>query len=516
MSRLEWFFRKWFWVLLAWFKAAANKPMDIGLPPDSCGSGHVITPMPLGKVIPELPMHSVMVCPPGQIPADERSLSKALFYKLQIWLYRAYSPMQAALPNISGDADAALAAAFTWLHRRQFAAPVLPAEYLGSPDLGQLAVRGPYACYTRRVAEGQFEWDLRDCGKFEHHEGLLRLGVRVEFTLDAMQRCLRAVRIDSVLGSTTPDDRAWALAKRLALCSVTTHLSLVRHFNWVHLATGAPVSMATRNHLAPDHPLIRLLWPYVFATHQSNDTVTRGQMWRGGDFETIYSYNFDGLCALYDATYGECNFAINDPAADAQARGVVAAGFDTPTEHNLAALFELMLTHARDYLALYYPHAAREPATPGLHNDPALLAWLNALNMSVPNGVGVIAAQASFDDLARLVARIIYFASVQHEIAGGFLWNYQLWVHRQPVRVYASGQPEPMDVYQRLVNANYNLNVKRRALISDFTNLALDAHGAASMQRFCKALEFLQLGMQSEPWAAWKLYPSALKVNINA
>ena len=160
--------------------------------------------------------------------------------------------------------------------------------------------------------------------------------------------------------------------------------------------------------------------------------------------------------------------------------------------------------------------ARGEPATPGLHNDPALAAWLDALNRLVPNGVGLSTADLNFDGLARLVASIIYFASAQHEIAGGFLWNYQLWTHRQPVRVYASGQPEPIDVYQRLVNANYNLNVKRRALISDFSGLALDSQGAASMQRFCLRLEALQTAMESEPWAVWKLYPRALKVNINA
>ena len=523
-------------MVLAWFKAAANKPLVIPLPPASCGSGHVITPVPLRQAIAGLPIDSVLFCPPEQIPADERSRSKTLFYKLQVWLYSAWSPMQAGLPNISSDPDAALAGAYTWLHRKRFGPPVLPAEYLASPDLGQLAVRGPYACYTRKCADasaetsaersaetnaeasadGSFEWELRSCADFEHHEGLLRLGVRVVFAVDATQRSLRASLIESALGRSRPGDRGWELAKRLALCSATTHLSLVRHFCWVHLAASAQVAVATRNHLSADHPLIRLLWPYLYATQQSNDTVTRGQMLPGGDFETVYSYSFDGVCRLFDQTYRECPFGMNDPVADARARQVLGQGFDTPTEDNLAALFELMLAFARDYLALYYPHAAGEPATPGLHNDPALAAWLDALNRLVPNGVGVSTADLNFDGLARLVASIIYFASAQHEIAGGFLWNYQLWTHRQPVRVYASGQPEPIDVYQRLVNANYNLNVKRRALISDFSGLALDSQGAASMQRFCLRLEALQTAMESEPWAVWKLYPRALKVNINA
>ena len=117
---------------------------------------------------------------------------------------------------------------------------MLPAEYLASPDLGALAVRGPYACYTRKGADGLFEWDLLSMAEHEHHEGLLRLGVKVKFEVDVAQRALRAVRIESVLGTSTPGDSGWELAKKLALCSATTHLSLVRHFNWVHLAAGAP------------------------------------------------------------------------------------------------------------------------------------------------------------------------------------------------------------------------------------------------------------------------------------
>jgi arachidonate 15-lipoxygenase len=478
--------------------------------------GGPITPVPLAQAIPQLPIQRILACAPAQIPADERAPSHALFFKLQVWLYRAFSPMQPGLPSISADPDRALREAYTWLHRRTLGPPVLPAEYLASPELGALAVRGPYACYTRKGSGGQFEWDLSSLAGYAHHPGLLRLGVKVHFEVAATQRALRAVRIDSALGASFPGDRGWELAKKLALCSATTHLSLVRHFNWVHLTGGAHLAIATRNRLPAQHPLMRLLWPYIYATEQSNDSVTRGQMLRGGDFETTFSYTFDGMCRLFDDSWRDFDFGINDPQHDALARQVLDQGFDTPTEENLVALFEPMLAHARHYLELYYPHAAQGAGTEGLRDDDSVLAWLDELNRLVPNGVGVSRADVTLERLARLVARCIYMVSAQHEILGGFLWNYQLWTHRQPVRVYASGQPEPLDVYQRLVNANYNLNVRRRALIYDFGYLAVDALGAAAMRRFCQQLDGLQAAMEREPWAVWKLYPRALKVNINA
>lgn len=516
MTEFLWFFRKWFWVVLAWFKAFANKPLLIPMPVSADAGAPLLVPVPLSQAIPGLPIDTVLACKAEDIPADERSASKTGFYKFQVWLYSAYSPMKAGLPSIRPDPDRALAQAYTWLHRTQFGPPTLPAEYLGSPDLGALAVRGPYACYTRHCGNGQFEWDLQSLADFDQHAGLVQLGARVLFEVDATQRVLRAVAIDSALGRCTPDDSAWELAKRLALCSATTHMSLVRHFNWVHLASGAHLAIATRNRLPAAHPLMRLLWPYIYATQQSNDTVTRGQMLRGGDFETTFSFNFDGMCQLFDRSYGECDFGMNDPVADAEKRQVLNQGFDTPTEHNLAALFNLMLGHAREYLALYYPVAAQGRSIDDLQSDSALKAWLDELNRLVPNGVGLHSDTLSFEGLARLVASCIYMASAQHELLGSFLWNYQLWTHRQPVRVYANGQPEPMDVYQRLVNANFNLNVRRRALIGDFGYLALDPQGAACLQRFSARLEELQQSMALEPWAVWKLYPRVLKVNINA
>ena len=87
------------------------------------------------------------------------------------------------------------------------------------------------------------------------------------------------------------------------LCAASTHLSLVRHFNWVHLAGGAQLAIATRNGLSANHPLFRLLWPYIYGTQQSNDMVTRGQMVPGGDFETIFSLKFEEMCRLFDDTY---------------------------------------------------------------------------------------------------------------------------------------------------------------------------------------------------------------------
>ena len=84
------------------------------------------------------------------------------------------------------------------------------------------------------------------------------------------------------------------------------------------------------------------------------------------------------------------------------------------------------------------------------------------------------------------------------------------------VRVYRNSQLEPLDVYQRLVNANFNLNIHRAQLLQDFGYLALDAAGAAAFAQFKRELDDLQRRIEVEPPAPWKVSPAILEANINA
>jgi hypothetical protein len=513
---LKWFLRRGLWDFIAWGKFAAAKPLDIPRPPAKWDR---IEPKPMIDAVPGVPLHNVMACARANIPKDElRGMAKlsTWFYDRQVWLYTHFAPpMQPGLPEIDADPQVALNRAFTGLRRTCFRAPELPAEYLGIPDLGSLAVRGPFSCYTNRFDDASWEWDLLMLNDYEHHPGLLKIGSRVLFQVDRLRRSLQAYRIECALGEIEPTDSRWGFACKIALCAASTHLSLVRHFNWVHLAGGAGLAVATRNRLSARHPLCRLLWPYIYATFQSNYIVTRGQMVRGGDFETIFSFTFDGMCQLFDDSYLEYDHIVNDPEADGNLRCVRGAGFDTPTQHNLEALFKVIHGFVRNYLQIYYPwNAATGPSA--VNGDADTLAWLEELNARVPNGVGVSPTELTWDKFARLVACQLYLVTVQHEILGSRMWDYQLWTHRQPPRVYEDFRREPLDVYQRLVNANYVLNVHRRALMHDFNLFALDKPARDVMSQFQNDLAELQKQMDSHPGAVWRLYPRELKVNINA
>jgi len=465
------------------------------------------------KIFPTIPIDNIEVA--DHAPAEERDFAMTFFTWFQILMYRLLSPMQPGLPPIDSDPYEALGQAYTKQHRKLFDPPVMPLEFQGSPDLGALAVKGPYACYLKKCGEEDYEWDFTDLKQYQQLPELYNLGVRVLFRVDKDTGTVKPVQIESELGVSKPGDATWEFAKKLALCAATNHLSLVRHFNGVHLASAAHLAIATRNCLFPDHPLSRLLWPYIFRTQQSNRAVTRAQMVKGGDFDSVFSFTHTGMCNLFSGTYVQYKFIVNDPEEDARDRGILKGGFDTPTQNDLEQLFSIFFRHASAYVHIYYESDAQ------IAQDAAVQNWITELDGSIPNGIkAVLRGGITRDSVSRLIARFMYLVTVQHDIVGSFLWNYQLWAHKQPTRMYRNGNRMPLDAYQRLVNANFNLNVPRTPLMNDFSDLirADDNKRAEAIQAlndFQKGLKDLETKWRMESWHVWRVYPKLLEVNIN-
>lgn len=500
-----WKLRKKFWNFLARKKFAANEPVIIPVPHED---NRTLQPVSLESKFPGIPIPNIRVA--DHVPADEAQPLKVYFYKFQVAMYRLFPAMQDGLPPIDADPQRALDEAYTRRHRKLFPPPVLPEEYRDPVDLGRIAVASPYACYVEHGPEGGYQWDFRQLDRYEVHAGLRSLGTRVLFRVNQPERRLEAIQIDCELGSCKPHDPSWDAAQRIALCAATTHASLVRHFNWVHLAAGATFAMAARNTLPADHPMRRLLWPHLFGTQYSNQIVTSGQMAKGGDFE-LFSYTHAGMCKLFKETYEEFDITVLDPARDAERRGIRGAGFDTPALANRQALFDVMHAHCLRYMRAYYEGDDR------IRADAGVGRWIEELDRLLPGGVHrQLGDDVTVEGVARLSAAFIYLGAVEHEILGTGLWNYQLWTNVQPVRIYRNGQREPLDVYQRLVNANFNLNVRRAQLMQDFSYLALDSKGADAFRVFKGELQQLQERMEQEPSACWKIYPRTLEANINA
>jgi len=500
IATLRWRARRWFWNHVATFKYDHNRPTPVPVPVPDGPLGLV----PLASLYRHIPIHRAFVA--DRIPRDERQASKWIFSRVQAALYRLLSPQQPGLPPVADDPYAALDHAYTAAHRRRFPSPVRPPE-LDEPDLGALAVASPFACYLTSNGDDTYRWAFPGLDDFELRPGLRSLGSTVTFESSAGAPKPHATRIDCDVGSCVPSDRDWPLARRLALCAASTHLSLVRHFAWVHLAAGGPLAVITRCQLPADHPLRRLLWPHLYATQYSNDVVTLDQLTTGGDFESIFSFTHDGVIALFDATIEHFHLGVVEPDVDASRRGLDDVA--TPSIDNRRRHHAVFLTHAQRYLERYFDDD-------GIDADPAVQSWWTEVSRRIPGVDAVAGGAATVEAVARLAAAIIQLTTVEHELLGSGMWDYQLWSDAIPARVGADGSRPPIDVYQRLVNANFNLNVHRTALLSDFSTLALDPRGAEAFELFRADLLALQSALDAEPPAPWRMEPKRLKANINA
>jgi arachidonate 15-lipoxygenase len=168
-----------------------------------------------------------------------------------------------------------------------------------------------------------------------------------------------------------------------------------------------------------------------------------------------------------------------------------------------------MCAHAERYLRAYYPDDA------ALAADADVRRWFAQLDRLVPNGVGVLGDTATIQSASRLIGSLIHLVSYQHEAYGTLLWNYQLCTDVQPIRVSATGAPEPVDVYQRLVNADFGLNIRRSPMLQDFSYLAIDPAGRAAFRAYLSDLLDLQTRLESQPRACYLVYQEMLEANMN-
>lgn len=500
----SWRARRWLWDRVILIKYKGQKPAKIPIPDQQ---ERELLSVPIRAVIPSIPIEAITMA--DHVPKDEAKLISRLFYKAQMLLLSVFGPHQDGLPSVSDDPNEMLREAYGESKAKLFPPPKMPLALDGEhPDIGRLAVEGPYAGILATADDGRSYWDFRELGSFEHWPGLYSLGVRAQFETKDGGSALTCTLIECELGTISPGNESWDLATRILLCSVTTYVSLIRHFCGVHLAIGAQIAIATRNRLSQDHPLLRLLWPHIYGSQYSNDLVTLGQMAPQGDFPMIFSFTHRGMCDLFEHMYPRLSVRMYDPTRE-ENRGV-SPDVATPAYDTLRPMFDLFLEHTSAYIDAYYE------SDTALRADEAVGEWLDELHQNIPNGVPVLKADMSKESLAHLIAVFMYVVIVEHEFRGTFLWNYQLFVNKQPIRVYKDGRREPVDVYQRMVNANMLLNVPRTVLTEDFSYLAVDGKGAKLFLQFRERLHELQRAMVEDPREVWKLYPDMLNANMNA
>lgn len=238
---------------------------------------------------------------------------------------------------------------------------------------------------------------------------------------------MEAVRIDSELGVCKPGDPQWDLAQRLALCAAHDPRLAGPSFRLgpPGPACAAPPAMAA----------------YVWdpARQPDRDHGADGSGW--GFRVHLQLHPRRDVQALEEG-YDAYDITVLEPAADAERRGIRNAGFKIPASANREALFDVIHAHALRYLS-----ADLDGRVPG--------GTRKLLGAEITNaGAGPTHRGAHLPRQRR--ARIARHGPLElPDVDAG-------------VRGYKNGQREPLDVYQRLVNSNFILNVNRARLLQEF------------------------------------------------
>lgn len=509
----SWKVRKGFWSRWQTLRYSLSKPKKLSHPE------HIDTKVKLlhfHELYPKIPLKNILVF--DHLPGVEASLGMRLIVGMGLLLNRVYPQMQASLPEIDQDIHKALSAAMLPVYTDSYRPPARPPIFAvpGVPDLGLMAIQGPYSVFIERASESELQWDFSFLGKYEHHDGLLSLAVKVIFSDPNGHGRPQPLRIESdEFGCVLPEHENWDRSVLLALCAANTHLSLTRHFNYVHLISGNHWDVAARDYLPDGHPVQYLIWGQIFDSCYTNYGVTRVQMDPDGDFVNMFSFTHKGLLNYFDDMYLAYDVRIMDPEADWERRGLGESLVDRPSHNNLVELFSVMFNHARRYLEHYY--ASDEE----MQQDPAIRTWLEFLDSIIPNGIGQsLMLNPTRAGLARLIGAYMYEGNTIHELAGTNLWDYQLWVDKNPPRIYRNGNRLPLDVYQRVLNNNFALQLQRAPLCGNYSDIASDDAGRRLFMQFFVECQKLQVKYDLERWQSdedllWRMEPRNLKLSMN-
>jgi hypothetical protein len=510
----QWQYRKNFWSRWQTLRFSLSKPRTIG--PPTSNKTH-IKAVPVRSIYPDLAMDKVLMF--DALPKEEAGIGMRALVAVGLRLNRWFPQMMPDLPQINPDPHKALAEALSPVYRDAYRAPMRPKVFSDEHlELGTLALESPYAVFLARGGDNLLQWDFRILAQFEHQPGLRSLGLQVFFTEIEKNNIvtLAADRIDSVeYGEVSPDSPDWHPSVLLAICAATTHMALTRHFNYVHLISGNHWDIATRNHLPFDHPLYRLVWPQIFNSLFTNHGVTRVQLLPDGDFVNMFSFTHAGLMHYFDTMYELYDISISDPEADWKNRGLSNSNFESPSHKNLVELFTVMHKHAKRYIDTYYTSDAE------LQRDTMVRKWMTHLNELIPNGINpALLNNITRDDLARALGAYIYEGIVIHELSGTALWDYQLWSDKNPTRIYTNKNRVPVDVYQRVINNNFALQLERAPLQDNYGQVALDNRGRKLYTQFCIDCRSLQVDYNLARWCThvdepWKLEPANLEISMN-
>lgn len=405
--------------------------------------------------------------------------------------------------------------------------PVVPPELARTTDLlAELAVAGPFADYVKRISDEEvdrintisprhvdgtaFIISLEELGDHQVKDGLLPIGCTVIFSHDQGADRLATQSIVYQGAVITRADDSWGQVEKVALCSLSTHLTIIKHNVYIHLAYLTVHTAVTIDTLPPDHPVRRLIHHCFQTALIGNYEVSQFQI-RGKRSYccTLFSYDYDEMIAVINTYVDAFDLRTLDPVVHAQMRGVTDPPFDYPFLDNVVSLWDIIWNYVSEYIDNYYP------GDYDAEKDAELEDWYEALDERIPGGIEHYAGPLNSDAVKKLCATLIYTSTVTHDNVNNIVWNYTTLLQYIPTVVPEDGSLPRTDVAFDFLTTIIGTWKPFNMIFDGISSVALDAQGKRIMDGFVDALKVRQTEMDTEPFTCHTIYPRKLNFSIS-
>lgn len=236
----------------------------------------------------------------------------------------------------------------------------------------------------------------------------------------------------------------WQRAKLMVQVADLNHHEMVSHLFECHLAME-PFAVARARQLAPNHPIGRLLGFHFSHMLQRNEFARSQLINPGGPVDRFLGTGLDGALQIVRNGRAAWTFAGAGLAAGLKARRMTIDFGPMPAypyAEDATDLEAVIRRHVARWVALYY---ANEGEVAG---DAELQAWRSEVMDAGRGGLGTLPALQSRQQLADLLAQVVFTCSAQHAAVNFTQYPYQALVSGSPASARADwrGQPTWMQI----------------------------------------------------------------------
>lgn len=197
----------------------------------------------------------------------------------------------------------------------------------------------------------------------------------------------------------------WQMAKTVVHTADFNHHELFSHLARTHLVSEA-FCVATRRHLAANHPLNILLTPHFEGSLFINELATYLILAPEASGDLIFAAELSNQISAAGKARLEWDFYEHMPAREFAARGVDGPQLRYPYRDDALLIWDTIQSWVEEYVRVYYSDDADVRA------DTELVAWADEL--ATVGKVKGFTRIDSIDQLIEVVTMIVFTASAQH------------------------------------------------------------------------------------------------------